>query len=77
MIKDQMEKICRELPPEDIPGNIETPPEELQALIKNNVLNPCRVIELGCGVGNYVAYFSRIDFDATGVDISENAIRMG
>ena len=71
-----MEKIYSELPPDDIPWNIETPPKELQALIKNKVLSPCRVIELGCGVGNYVAYFARNGFDATGVDISENAIRM-
>jgi 2-polyprenyl-3-methyl-5-hydroxy-6-metoxy-1,4-benzoquinol methylase len=76
MIKDQMEKIYGELSPNDIPWNIETPPEELQALIKNNVLSPCKVIELGCGVGNYVAYFAKNGFDATGVDISEKAIIM-
>lgn len=76
MIKDQMEKIYREMAPEDIPWNIETPPEILQALIKNNVLGPCKVIELGCGAGNYVIYFAKNGFDAIGVDISENAITM-
>ena len=76
MIKDQMEKIYREMSPDDIPWNIETPPEILQALITKNVLRPCRVIELGCGAGNYVIYFAKNGFDATGVDISENAIGM-
>jgi SAM-dependent methyltransferase len=76
MIKDQMEKIYREMSPEDIPWNIETPPEILQALITNNVLRPCKVIELGCGAGNYVIYFAKNGFDATGVDISEHAIDM-
>lgn len=76
MIKDQMEKIYREMSPEDIPWNIETPPEILQALTTNNVLRPCKVIELGCGAGNYVIYFAKNGFDAIGVDISENAIDM-
>lgn len=76
MIKDQMEKIYSELSPDDIPWNIETPPEELQSLIRNNVLSPCKIIELGCGIGNYVAYFAKNGFDAAGVDISENAIYM-
>jgi hypothetical protein len=31
MIKVQMEKIYREMSPEDIPWNIETPPEILEA----------------------------------------------
>ncbi|MGB3398831.1 MAG: class I SAM-dependent methyltransferase [Candidatus Deferrimicrobiaceae bacterium] len=76
MIKDQMEKIYREMSPDDIPWNIETPPEILQALITKNVLRPCKVIELGCGAGNYVIYFAKNGFDAIGVDISENAIHM-
>ena len=40
MIKGQMEKISCESSPNDIPWNMETPPEELQALIRNNVLSP-------------------------------------
>jgi len=74
MLKEQMEKIYGEMSPKDIPWNIETPPVVLQALVTGNLLQPCKVIELGCGAGNYVIYFARNGFDATGVDLSENAI---
>lgn len=76
MIKDQMEKIYREMSQADIPWHMETPPKALQTLITDHVLKPCKIIELGCGTGNYVLYFSRNGFDAIGVDISENAIRI-
>ena len=61
--------------PDDIPWNIETPPEILLA-ISNTLLSPCRIIDLGCGAGNYVIYLAKKGFDAIGVDISENAIDM-
>lgn len=76
MIKDQMEKIYAEMSPEDIPWNIVDPPEILQSLIASDLLRPCKVMELGCGAGNYVIHFARNGFDAAGVDISENAIGM-
>lgn len=70
-----MEKIYGKMSPDDIPWNIETPPEILLA-ISNTLLSPCRIIDLGCGAGNYVIYFAKKGFDAIGVDISENAIDM-
>jgi len=76
MIKDQMNKIYKDMAPDKIPWNMETPPEILQSLTRNHILRPCKLIELGCGAGNYVIYFSKTGFDATGVDISENAIEM-
>lgn len=75
-IKDDMERIYREIPPHEIPWNFEAPPDLLKALVTDHVLEPCRVVELGCGTGNYVRYFSMNGFDATGVDISEAAIRI-
>lgn len=71
-----MEKIYGEMPPEDIPWNIVSPPEILRALVTSNGLRPCKVLELGCGAGNYVIFFAKYGFDASGVDISENAIEM-
>jgi SAM-dependent methyltransferase len=76
MIKDQMEKIYGEMSLDSIPWYMESPPKALQTLVTDRILNPCKVIELGCGTGNYVLYFSRNDFDAIGVDISENAIQI-
>jgi SAM-dependent methyltransferase len=76
MIKEQMNKIYSDMDLDNIPWNIETPPDILQDLIKSNILSPCKIIELGCGAGNYVRYFSKMGFDATGVDISEKAIEI-
>ena len=74
MIKEQMNKIYSSMDLDNIPWNVETPPDILDDLIKSKNLSPGKVIELGCGVGNYIRYFSGMGFDATGVDISEKAI---
>ena len=74
MIKDQMEKIYNSIPPEQIPWNIETPPDILSHLVETEKIKPCKVIDLGCGAGNYVIYLSTKGFDPTGVDISASAI---
>ena len=37
-------------------------------------IKPCKVIDLGCGAGNYLIYLSTKGFDPTGVDISASAI---
>ncbi len=71
-----MEKIYRTISPENIPWNIETPPDILQDIVKTEKVKPCKVIELGCGTGNYVIYLSASGFIATGVDISKTAIEM-
>jgi len=76
MIREQMNKIYSVMDLDKIPWNIDTPPHILQGLIKSNLLSPCKIIELGCGAGNYVRYFSKMGFDATGVDISEKAIEI-
>lgn len=71
-----MEKIYSTISPENIPWNIETPPDILQNIVKTEKVKPCKVIELGCGTGNYVIYLSASGFIATGVDISKTAIEM-
>jgi len=76
MIKEQMNKIYSGMGLDNIPWNVETPPDILQDLIRSTKLSPCKIIELGCGAGNYVRYFSKMGFDATGVDISEKAIEI-
>ena len=76
MIKEQMNQIYSSKDLNTIPWNIETPPKILLDLINSTILSPCKVIELGCGVGNYVRYFAKMGFDATGVDISDKAIEI-
>ena len=74
MIKNHMERIYREIDPDRIPWNLEAPPEPLSALVRSIAIGPCRLIDLGCGTGNYVIHFSKLGYDATGVDLSEHAI---
>ena len=74
MIKEQMNKIYSNKDLNNIPWNVETVPSILQDLVRSKILSPCKIIELGCGVGNYIRYYSKIGFNATGVDISDKAI---
>ena len=71
-----MEKLYSNIPPEKIPWNLETPPDILQDIVKTEKVKPCKVIEFGCGTGNYVIYLSTKGFDATGIDFSESAIEL-
>lgn len=76
MLKDQMEKIYKDISPEKIPWNIETAPDILKNIVRTGKIKPCKVIDLGCGTGNYVIYLSSKGFDATGVDFSKTAIEL-
>ena len=76
VIKEQMERIYRDIPLDKIPWNMATPPEVLVAAVTENITRACKVIEMGCGAGNYVICFSKMGYDCAGVDISENAIRI-
>jgi len=76
MIKDQMEEIYSNIPPEKIPWNIETPPNILIDLVESKTILPCKVIDLGCGAGNYTCYFASKGFESSGVDISSTAINL-
>jgi SAM-dependent methyltransferase len=42
--------------------------------VESGKLEPCRAIDLGCGIGENVIYLARQGFDATGADISPRAI---
>jgi 2-polyprenyl-3-methyl-5-hydroxy-6-metoxy-1,4-benzoquinol methylase len=71
----EMDKIYRNIPPEEIPWNIETPPDALVELVKSGKVKPCKTIDLGCGAGNYAIYLASIGFNVTGIDISPSAIK--
>jgi 2-polyprenyl-3-methyl-5-hydroxy-6-metoxy-1,4-benzoquinol methylase len=44
--------------------------------VESGRIQPCRCIDLGCGIGNYSRYLSKKGFTVTGVDISPSAIRI-
>jgi SAM-dependent methyltransferase len=70
-----IEDIYKNLSPEEIPWNIETPPETLVALVENGKVKPCKTVDLGCGIGHYALYLAKRGFDVTGIDISPTAIK--
>ena len=73
---DDMDKIYRKIPLEEIPWNVATPPEALVSLVESHMVEPCKAIDLGCGAGNYAIYLASKGFDVTGVDSSPTAIEI-
>ena len=71
-----MDDIYKNVPLEEIPWNIETPPRLLVELVDTGKIKPCRAIDLGCGAGNYAVYLASRGFDVTGVDFSSEAIKI-
>ncbi|HAK60040.1 MAG TPA: class I SAM-dependent methyltransferase [Nitrospiraceae bacterium] len=76
MKQEDMDAIYRSMPSEDIPWNIEEPPEALVALVEGGIVQPCKAIDLGSGTGNYAVYLAGKGFDVTGVDVSPTAIEI-
>jgi len=55
-----MDRIYGNTPLEEIPWNIETPPDVLVELVESGKVKPCKTIDLGCGTGNYAIYLASI-----------------
>jgi SAM-dependent methyltransferase len=73
-LKEQMDTIYRELTLDQIPWNVENPPDVLTALVESGWVLPCDAIDLGCGAGNHVAWLASKGFRMTGLDISSSAV---
>ena len=56
------------------PWETKHPSTELQRVIAEEKLQPCRTIELGCGTGINAVWLAQQGFDVTAVDISPRAI---
>lgn len=75
MLKDQMENIYKNMDLDRIPWNMPQPPELLTDFVNKQINKTGRIIELGCGAGNYIIHFSERGFHSTGVDFCETAIQ--
>ena len=73
-LKDRMEQIYGNTPPDKIPWNIKEPPRQLVELVESGKVAPCRAVDLGCGVGNCAIWLARKGFQVTGIDFSERAL---
>ena len=72
----RIDEIYKNRPLEEIPWNMEIPPEPLVELVDSGKVQPCKAIDLGCGAGNYAIYLAERAFEVTGVDYSPAAIRI-
>ena len=71
-----IDKIYRDMPLEEIPWNVEAPPQALVDLVESGRVSPCKTIDLGCGAGNYAIYLAMEGFDVTGVDSSPTVVHI-
>lgn len=71
-----MEDIYQHIPINEIPWDMEEPPEALTGLLTTGKIYPCKTVDLGCGSGNYSIYLAKQGFDVTGIDISPTAIHL-
>lgn len=73
-LREQMERIYRDVLLENIPWNLSGPPRLLVKLIEIEEIRLCKAVDLGCGAGNYAVWLAKQGFDVTGIDISRLAI---
>lgn len=57
-LREQMDTIYRELTLDEIPWNVEDPPDTLTELVKSGWVLPCDAVDLGCGAGNYAVWLA-------------------
>ncbi len=58
----------------DAPWDTGRPSSELQRVVAEEHIAPCRAIELGCGTGSNAVWLAEQGFDVTAVDLSPRAI---
>ena len=72
----RIDDVYKNTPLDEIPWNMETPPQLLVELVDSGKIQPCKAIDLGCGAGNYAIYLAGRGFEIAGVDFSPTAIRI-
>src|SRR6516165_7586395 len=56
------------------PWDTGRPCRELQRVLEEARINPCRTLELGCGTGTNAVFLAEHGFDVTAVDVSQVAL---
>jgi methyl halide transferase len=59
---------------QNTPWDIGKPSGELQRILLERDISPCRALELGCGSGADAVFLAQLEFDVTAIDISPLAI---
>lgn len=63
-------------PPERRPWDTGRPAPQLVDFVRRGLVKPCWALDIGCGTGTNVIFLAQNRFEAGGVDISREAIRL-
>jgi methyl halide transferase len=58
----------------NLPWDTGRPSSELQRVLRQHSIQPCRALELGCGTGTNCVWLAQQGFEVTGVDVAPLAI---
>jgi SAM-dependent methyltransferase len=58
----------------DLPWDTGRPSSELQYVLSQNAIPPCRALELGCGTGTNCVWLAQQGFEVTGIDLAPLAV---
>lgn len=58
----------------ELPWDTGRPSAELQRVVAQHAIQPCRVLELGCGTGTNCVWLAQQGFEVTGVDVAPLAV---
>ena len=58
----------------DLPWDTGRPSSELQRVVSQNAIRPCRALELGCGTGTNSVWLAQQGFEVTGIDLAPLAV---
>src|SRR4051795_6119507 len=59
----------------NLPWDTGQPSSELQHVLGQNTIRPCRALELGCGTGTNSVCLAQQGFEATGIDVAPIAVK--
>jgi methyl halide transferase len=58
----------------NLPWDTGRPSSELQRVLKQHAIQPCRALDLGCGTGSSSVWLAQQGFDVTGIDVAALAV---
>lgn len=58
----------------NLPWDTGSPSSELQRVLSQHAIQPCRALDLGCGTGTNCVWLAQQGFDVTGIDVAPLAI---
>lgn len=60
----------------NLPWDTGRPSSELQRVLAQHAIQPCRALELGCGTGTNCVWLAQQGFKVTGVDVAPLAVEL-